>query len=163
MNCSPCFSSQKCKKSLNKEEYDSDANEPNGAKSQENRNEESSVEDVNANAKTFNFRELATATKNFRQECLLGEGGFGRVYKGTLQATSQVVTVKQLDRNSLEGSIDHFVTEVSSWGKLHHPNLVNFIGYCANGDQRLLVYEFVTGGSVEDRLRDVTPDKKAMD
>jgi len=40
--------------------------------------------------KTFNFRELATATKNFRQECLLGEGGFGRVYKGTLQSTGQV-------------------------------------------------------------------------
>lgn len=44
------------------------------------------------NAKSFTFRELATATKNFRQECLLGEGGFGRVYKGTLQSTGQVIT-----------------------------------------------------------------------
>lgn len=43
------------------------------------------------NAKSFTFRELATATKNFRQECLLGEGGFGRVYKGTLQSTGQVI------------------------------------------------------------------------
>lgn len=46
--------------------------------------------DSNA-AKAFNFRELATATKNFRQECLLGEGGIGRVYKGTLQSTGQVM------------------------------------------------------------------------
>lgn len=44
------------------------------------------------NAKSFTFRELATATKNFRQECLLGEGGFGRVYKGTLQSSGQVIT-----------------------------------------------------------------------
>jgi len=48
------------------------------------------VQDRNSAAKTFTFRELATATKNFRQECLLGEGGFGRVYKGTLQASEQV-------------------------------------------------------------------------
>ena len=49
------------------------------------------AEHGNIAAQTFNFRELAAATKNFRQECLLGEGGFGRVYKGTLQATGQVL------------------------------------------------------------------------
>lgn len=48
------------------------------------------VDGQNIAAQTFNFRELATATKNFRQECLLGEGGFGRVYKGTLQSNGQV-------------------------------------------------------------------------
>lgn len=51
------------------------------------------VQDRNSAAKTFTFRELATATKNFRQECLLGEGGFGRVYKGTLQASEQVTLI----------------------------------------------------------------------
>lgn len=45
----------------------------------------------NNGAKAFNFRELAMATKNFRPECLLGEGGIGRVYKGTLQSTGQVM------------------------------------------------------------------------
>lgn len=48
------------------------------------------AEPGNIDAQTFYFRELAVATKNFRQECLLGEGGFGRVYKGTLQSTGQV-------------------------------------------------------------------------
>lgn len=48
-------------------------------------------ETKNINAQTFTFRELAAATKNFRQECLLGEGGFGRVYKGTLQSNGQVI------------------------------------------------------------------------
>lgn len=50
------------------------------------------VNPADINAKTFTFRELATATKNFRQECLLGEGGFGRVYKGTFQSSGQVIT-----------------------------------------------------------------------
>ncbi|KAK4366450.1 hypothetical protein RND71_014330 [Anisodus tanguticus] len=56
-----------------------------------------------SNAKTFTFRELASATKNFRQECLIGEGGFGRVFKGTLQG-GEVVAVKQLDRTGTQGN-----------------------------------------------------------
>lgn len=50
-------------------------------------------ENNNIAAQTFTFRELATATKNFRQECLIGEGGFGRVYKGKLDKTNQVGTL----------------------------------------------------------------------
>ncbi|TXG56766.1 hypothetical protein EZV62_018079 [Acer yangbiense] len=65
----------------------------------------------NIAAQTFTFRELATATKNFRQECLIGEGGFGRVYKGKLEKTGQVVAVKQLDRNGLQGNKE-FLVEV---------------------------------------------------
>ncbi|THG23974.1 hypothetical protein TEA_017011 [Camellia sinensis var. sinensis] len=102
-------------------------------------------------AQTFTFRELATATKNFRPECLLGEGGFGRVYKGRLETTGQVVAVKQLDRNGLQGNRE-FLVEVLMLSLLHHENLVNLIGYCADGDQRLLVYEFMPLGSLEDHL-----------
>lgn len=55
------------------------------------KNKEDSTSEVgNIAAQTFTFRELATATKNFRQECLLGDGGFGRVYKGTIQSSGQV-------------------------------------------------------------------------
>ncbi|KAK4433933.1 Serine/threonine-protein kinase PBL27 [Sesamum alatum] len=102
-------------------------------------------------AQTFTFRELAAATKNFRPECLLGEGGFGRVYKGRLESTGQVVAVKQLDRNGLQGNRE-FLVEVLMLSLLHHPNLVNLIGYCADGDQRLLVYEYMPLGSLEDHL-----------
>ncbi|KAJ6848524.1 putative serine/threonine-protein kinase PBL7 isoform X1 [Iris pallida] len=113
-------------------------------------------------AQTFTFRELAAATKNFRQECLIGEGGFGRVYKGRLESSGQVVAVKQLDRNGLQGNRE-FLVEVLMLSLLHHPNLVNLIGYCADGDQRLLVYEFMPLGSLEDHLHDIPPDKEPLD
>ncbi|CAN4118170.1 unnamed protein product [Withania somnifera] len=101
-------------------------------------------------AKTFIFRDLAAATKNFRGDYLLGEGGFGRVYKGVIES-NQVVAIKQLDRNGLQGNRE-FLVEVLMLSLLHHPNLVNLIGYCADGDQRLLVYEYMPLGSLEDHL-----------
>ncbi|GKU91797.1 hypothetical protein SLEP1_g5614 [Rubroshorea leprosula] len=113
-------------------------------------------------AHTFTFRELAAATKNFRADCLLGEGGFGQVYKGRLESTKQVVAIKQLDRNGLQGNRE-FLVEVLMLSLLHHPNLVNLIGYCADGDQRLLVYEYMPLGSLEDHLHDLPPDKKQLD
>ncbi|AQK98290.1 putative protein kinase superfamily protein [Zea mays] len=115
----------------------------------------------NIAAHTFTFRELAAATKNFRQDCLLGEGGFGRVYKGRLE-NGQAVAVKQLDRNGLQGNRE-FLVEVLMLSLLHHTNLVNLIGYCADGDQRLLVYEFMPLGSLEDHLHDLPPDKEPLD
>ncbi|KAK1552666.1 hypothetical protein Q3G72_021215 [Acer saccharum] len=63
----------------------------------------------------------------------------------------QVVAVKQLDRNGLQGNRE-FLVEVLMLSLLHHPNLVSLIGYCADGDQRLLVYEFMLLGSLEDHL-----------
>ncbi|XP_035539391.1 probable serine/threonine-protein kinase PBL7 isoform X2 [Juglans regia] len=113
-------------------------------------------------AQTFVFCDLAAATKNFRADCLLGEGGFGRVYKGRLESCSQVVAIKQLDRNGLQGNRE-FLVEVLMLSLLHHPNLVNLIGYCADGDQRLLVYEYMALGSLEDHLHDLPPDKKRLD
>ncbi|XP_065012566.1 serine/threonine-protein kinase PBS1-like [Musa acuminata AAA Group] len=113
-------------------------------------------------AHTFTFRELSSATGNFRAESLLGEGGFGRVYRGRLETTGQVVAVKQLDRNGLQGNRE-FLVEVLMLSMLHHPNLVNLIGYCADGDQRLLVYEYMSMGSLEDHLHDLPPDKEPLD
>ncbi|XP_062230679.1 probable serine/threonine-protein kinase PBL25 [Phragmites australis] len=108
-------------------------------------------------AKAFTFRELATATKNFRSDCLLGEGGFGRVYKGQLE-NGQLVAVKQLDLNGFQGNRE-FLVEILMLSLLHHPNLVSLVGYCADGDQRLLVYEYMALGSLADHLLDNTPDQ----
>ncbi|XP_056855398.1 probable serine/threonine-protein kinase PBL25 [Raphanus sativus] len=161
MSCFSCFSS----KSLENEGFSMPApyRQPgspkrtrqvvaNNAASQSN----------NIEAQSFSFRELATATNNFRLENLIGEGGFGRVYKGKLDKTGQVVAVKQLDRNGLQGQKE-FLVEVLMLSLLHHSNLVNLIGYCADGDQRLLVYEYMPLGSVEDHLLDLEPDQKPLD
>ncbi|XVF56472.1 hypothetical protein PTKIN_Ptkin06aG0123800 [Pterospermum kingtungense] len=161
MNCFPCFSS-KSKKESDKEDHDSPFDEPMQSRTPENKDPSSNqAEQGNIAAQTFHFRELAAATKNFRQECLLGEGGFGRVYKGTLQSTGQVVAIKQLDRNAMQGN-DEFLVEVGKLSQLQHPNLVNLIGYCGDGDQRLLVYEFMPGGSVEKHLLDMKAGGKPL-
>ncbi|XP_011009929.1 PREDICTED: serine/threonine-protein kinase CDL1 [Populus euphratica] len=118
------------------------------------------VEIGDIETQSFTFRELATATRNFRQECLLGEGGFGRVYRGTLASTGQVVAVKQLDRNGLQRN--EFLGEVLTLSRLHHPNLVNLIGYSADGDQRLLVHELMSGGSLDDHLLDIAAERKPL-
>jgi serine/threonine protein kinase len=63
----------------------------------------------------------------------------------------QVVAVKQLDRNGLQGNKE-FLVEVLILSLINHTNLVNLVGYCADGEQRLLVYEFMSRGSLEDHL-----------
>ncbi|KAL0704731.1 hypothetical protein Bca4012_071156 [Brassica carinata] len=101
-------------------------------------------------AKSFTFKELASATRNFREVNLLGEGGFGRVYKGRLDS-GKVVAIKQLNPDGVQGNRE-FIVEVLMLSLLHHPNLVTLIGYCTSGDQRLLVYEYMPMGSLEDHL-----------
>ncbi|KAJ0084787.1 hypothetical protein Patl1_30806 [Pistacia atlantica] len=113
-------------------------------------------------AETFTFEELAVATGNFRSDCFLGEGGFGKVYKGHLDRINQVVAIKQLDRNGAQG-IREFVVEVLTLSLADHPNLVKLIGFCAEGDQRLLVYEYMPLGSLENHLFDVRSDRKPLD
>ncbi|KAL2896422.1 putative serine/threonine-protein kinase PBL7 [Bienertia sinuspersici] len=129
-----------------------------------NGNKESTKDGKSDNiaVKTFTFRELAAVTRNFRVDYLVGEGGFGRVYKGRFENSGQVVAIKQLDHNGLQGNRE-FLVEVLMLSLLHHPNLVNLIGYCADGDQRLLVYEYMPLGSLEDHLLDLPPDKRRLD
>ncbi|XAR64265.1 Non-specific serine/threonine protein kinase [Bertholletia excelsa] len=111
-------------------------------------------------ARSFTFRDLAAATKNFREVNLIGEGGFGRVFKGRLES-GQIVAVKQLNPNGLQGN-QEFIVEVLMLSLLHHPNLVTLIGYCTDGDQRLLVYEYMANGSLENHLFDIEPDKEPL-
>ncbi|XP_057781702.1 probable serine/threonine-protein kinase PBL5 isoform X2 [Salvia miltiorrhiza] len=73
-----------------------------------------------------------------------------------------IVAIKQLDRNGSQG-IREFVAEVLTLSNAEHPNLVKLIGYCAEGDQRLLVYEYMPLGSLEDLLHDIYPGSKVLD
>ncbi|KAK8944772.1 Serine/threonine-protein kinase PBS1 [Platanthera zijinensis] len=107
-------------------------------------------------AVSFTFKELATATQNFKVSNLIGEGGFGKVYRGKLES-GQIVAVKQLNLEGLQGAKE-FLTEVLILSTLKHSNLVNLVGYCTEGDQRLLVYEFMPKGSLVDHLFRRAPD-----
>ncbi|XP_057437035.1 probable serine/threonine-protein kinase PBL26 isoform X1 [Lotus japonicus] len=138
------------------------AKPPTDPKINREANKDTGNNNNNIAAQTFTFRELAVTTKNFRQENLIGEGGFGRVYRGKLEKTNQEVAVKQLDRNGLQGNRE-FLVEVLMLSLLHNQNLVNLIGYCADGDQRLLVYEYMPLGSLEDHLLDLHPQQKPLD
>lgn len=111
-------------------------------------------------ARSFTFKELATATQNFRQSNLLGEGGFGSVFKGRLDS-DLIVAVKRLNLDGLQGN-QEFIVEVLMLSLLHHQNLVNLIGYCTDGDQRLLVYEYMSMGSLENHLYDLEPGIKPL-
>ncbi|XP_028762118.1 probable serine/threonine-protein kinase PBL3 [Neltuma alba] len=113
------------------------------------------------NLKAFTFNDLKNATRNFRPDSLLGEGGFGYVYKGwidenTFQAArpglGMVVAVKRLKPEGSFQGHKEWLTEVNYLGQLHHVNLVKLIGYCLEGENRLLVYEFMPKGSLENHL-----------
>ncbi|KAA8529462.1 hypothetical protein F0562_033739 [Nyssa sinensis] len=80
----------------------------------------------------------------------------------TAAAALPIVAIKQLDRNGLQGNRE-FLVEVLMLSLLHHPNLVNLIGYCADGDQRLLAYDYMPLGSLEDHLHYISPGKKQLD
>ncbi|XP_009799954.1 putative serine/threonine-protein kinase PBL23 [Nicotiana tabacum] len=116
----------------------------------------------NISAEIFTFQELKLATQNFDNDRLLGEGGFGRVYKGHIESKNLDVAVKQLDRNGFQGTRE-FLVEVLILSLLHHPNLVNLVGYCSDGDQRILVYEYMPNGSLEDHLLELDPEKNPLD
>lgn len=105
----------------------------------------------------FTFADLKAATRNFRSDTLLGEGGFGCVFKGWVDeqgfrpGTGIVIAVKKLNLEGLQGHKE-WLAEVHFLGQLHHPNLVRLIGFCAEDDHRLLVYEFMPRGSLENHL-----------
>ncbi|EFJ19888.1 hypothetical protein SELMODRAFT_109804 [Selaginella moellendorffii] len=98
----------------------------------------------------FTYEELEAATAGFSRANLLGEGGFGCVYKGFLHG-GQVVAVKQLRDGSRQGERE-FRAEVEIISRVHHRHLVSLVGYCIEDAQRLLVYDFVPNGTLEHHL-----------
>lgn len=101
-------------------------------------------------AKIFSAYNIEKATDNFNATRILGEGGFGLVYSGTLD-DGRKVAVKILKRDDRHGSRE-FLAEVEMLSRLHHRNLVKLIGICTEDHCRCLVYELVPNGSVESHL-----------
>ncbi|MCD9641565.1 hypothetical protein HAX54_027793 [Datura stramonium] len=92
----------------------------------------------------FSYNELKIITEDFSRK--LGEGGFGSVYEGTL-SNGNKIAVKRL--NGVGQVKDSFLTEVKIVGSIHHVNLVKLIGFCAEKDHRVLIYEYMTNGSLD--------------
>ncbi|KAJ7980852.1 Protein kinase [Quillaja saponaria] len=113
----------------------------------------------------FSFSELKSATRGFSRALLIGEGGFGCVYRGIVRVPKEDldespdskmdVAIKQLNRNGFQGHKE-WINEVNLLGVIKHPNLVKLVGYCAEDDergiQRLLVYELMHNKSLEEHL-----------
>ncbi|EOA32937.1 hypothetical protein CARUB_v10016265mg [Capsella rubella] len=103
--------------------------------------------------------ELRAATRNFKTENVLGEGGFGKVFKGWLEDKTSgkqsnvgtVIAVKKLNAESFQG-FEEWQCEVNFLGRVSHPNLVKLLGYCLEGEELLLVYEYMQKGSLENHL-----------
>ncbi|CAL9083852.1 unnamed protein product [Musa textilis] len=102
------------------------------------------------NQSTFTYDELAVVTNGFSRDNLLGQGGFGYVYKGVLP-NGKEIAVKQLKSGSGQGERE-FQAEVEIISRVHHRHLVSLVGYCIAGAQRMLVYEFVPNQTLEYHL-----------
>ncbi|KAK2660786.1 hypothetical protein Ddye_007319 [Dipteronia dyeriana] len=98
--------------------------------------------------KMYSYKQLQKATHNFSKENLLGRGGFGSVYKGTLSKPPEIVAVKKISATSHQGEREYFA-EICTIGRLRHKNIVQLLGWCHEGDRLLLVYEYMSNGSLD--------------
>ncbi|XP_024180095.2 G-type lectin S-receptor-like serine/threonine-protein kinase LECRK3 [Rosa chinensis] len=99
--------------------------------------------------RVFSYNELKRATNGFKQE--LGKGSFGAVYKGALNRGKKLIAVKRLEKLVEEGERE-FRAEMQAIGRTHHKNLVRLLGYSVEDSKRLLVYEYMSNGSLADLL-----------
>lgn len=121
----------------------------------------SSMATYTGSAKVFTLAELEKATDNFSSRNILGEGGFGRVYRGVLEDGTKLA-VKVLRRDDQQGGRE-FMAEVEMLSRLHHRNLVKLIGICTEEHNRSLVYELIPNGSVESHLHDNDKETAPLD
>ncbi|KAL6633616.1 hypothetical protein ACP70R_026287 [Stipagrostis hirtigluma subsp. patula] len=119
--------------------------------------EDQHIENVNlGNMKRFQFRELQAATDNFSSKNILGKGGFGIVYRGQFPDGS-LVAVKRLKDGNAAGGEAQFQTEVEMISLAVHRNLLRLYGFCMTASERLLVYPYMSNGSVASRLKGKPP------
>ncbi|KAM0927736.1 hypothetical protein ACQ4PT_002674 [Festuca glaucescens] len=103
--------------------------------------------DENIELPFVSFKDIVTATNDFSDDNMLGQGGFGKVYKGTLENDKEVA-IKRLGKSSGQGA-EEFRNEVVLIAKLQHRNLVRLLGCCIHGDERLLIYEYLPNKSLD--------------
>ncbi|XP_077245928.1 uncharacterized protein LOC143885616 [Tasmannia lanceolata] len=108
--------------------------------------------EVGSDIPFFDLGIIAAATENFSDSNKIGEGGFGPVYKGEL-IEGEMIAIKRLSRSSGQG-LEEFKNEVILIAKLQHRNLVRLLGYCIQGDEKLLIYEFMHNKGLDSFLFD---------
>lgn len=110
----------------------------------------------------FSWREIQRATDNFDESNVIGQGGFGKVYKGILSDNTKVAVKRLTDYHSPGGEAA-FLREVQLISVAVHKNLLRLIGFCTTSSERILVYPFMQNLSVAYRLRDLKPGEKGLD
>ncbi|WVZ87329.1 hypothetical protein U9M48_033984 [Paspalum notatum var. saurae] len=110
--------------------------------------------DDNVDLPFVSFVDIAAATNNFSEDNMLGQGGFGKVYKGTLGQNLEVA-IKRLGQGSGQG-VEEFRNEAVLIAKLQHRNLVRLLGCCIHGDEKLLIYEYLPNKSLDSIIFDAT-------
>ncbi|MCO5609872.1 hypothetical protein L7F22_064105 [Adiantum nelumboides] len=108
----------------------------------------------------FSSHQMKSATRNFHDDNKLGQGGFGAVYKGTLQ-DGQVVAIKRLTHLSSQGK-RQFLSEVETITSVQHRNLIRLLGCCVEGLDRLLVYEYLENLSLDKHIFDIADEQTAL-
>ncbi|XP_022990380.1 putative serine/threonine-protein kinase [Cucurbita maxima] len=107
----------------------------------------------------FSMAELRSATKNFSNDLIVGDGTFGIVYKARLSSGDNVA-IKKLNHDAFQG-FREFRAEMETLGKLRHRNIVKILGYCVSGSDRLLIYEFLERGSLDYCLYETSTSAEA--
>ncbi|CAH8279073.1 unnamed protein product [Arabidopsis lyrata] len=101
-------------------------------------------------AKAFTFDELKKCTDNFSEANDVGGGGYGKVYRGILP-NGQLIAIKRAQQGSLQGGLE-FKTEIELLSRVHHKNVVRLLGFCFDRNEQMLVYEYISNGSLKDSL-----------
>ncbi|CAA0840062.1 Leucine-rich repeat protein kinase family protein [Striga hermonthica] len=101
-------------------------------------------------AKCFLFEELKQSTNNFSEANDIGEGGYGKVYRGIL-SNGKLVAIKRAQQGSMQGKLE-FKTEIELLSRVHHKNLVSLVGFCFEQGEQMLVYEYIANGTLRDSL-----------